>query len=182
MKLGAKIFGVLSGVLIFYLLAGLILPGTWEADVDVLIPAPPSVVFPYLNRMDRWVLWNQMPESATQMEGPSEGVGTALMWDDAQYGEGQVRIVSSEEDSRVEYEVEVEGGALRIHGVLSLNPEGAGTRLHWVEQGDFGWNPLMGYAARGMAESQGEAMRTNVETLRALLEERSPGGDDPVGR
>jgi hypothetical protein len=179
-KLGAKIFGVLSGVLILYLLLGLLLPGTWEAEADIVLPAPPSAVFPYLNRMDRWVLWNPGPESGSEFVGPAEGVGAGLQWDDRHYGEGRLLILvstapppgaggdMSAADARVEYEVQVEGGSLTIHGVISLSPEGNGTRLQWTERGDFGWNPLMGYAARGISTSQGEAMRWKLETLSRL--------------
>ena len=69
----------------------------------------------------------------------------------------------------MEYLVLVEGGSLRIHGIFSLSPERGGTHLSWVERGDFGWNPLMGYAARGMGTAQGEAMRSSLETLRSRL-------------
>ncbi len=168
MKLGAKIFGALSGVLILYLLLGLLLPGRWEAEADMVLHAPPSALFPYLNRMDRWVLWNPGPESGSEFVGPVEGVGAGLQWDDRQYGEGRLLILVSEADARVEYEVQVEGGSLTIHGVISLSPEGDGTRLQWTERGDFGWNPLMGYAARGISASQGEAMRWKLETLSRL--------------
>jgi len=171
MKLGAKIFGALALLLILYLVLGLLLPGRWEAEVEADLPAPPSTVFHFLNRMDRLVLWTSMPESGSNFLGPEEGVGAGLHWDDPQYGEGQVRILVSEADTLVEYLVLVEGGSLEIQGVFSLRPEGAGTRLHWQERGDFGWNPLMGYAARGMAASQREAMRSALEALRSRLEE-----------
>ena len=84
MKLGAKIFGVLSGVLILYLLLGLFLPGTWEAEADTFLPAPPSTVFSFVNQMDSLVLWNRMPESGSEFLGSSEGVGAGLRWDDPQ--------------------------------------------------------------------------------------------------
>lgn len=174
MRLGAKIFGALSGVLILFLLLGLLLPGKWEAEVDIVLPAPPSTIFPFVNRMDRWVLWNPMPESGSEIQGPSEGVGSGLHWDDPQYGEGRVQILVSEKDVLVEYEVLVEEGSLMIHGTFSLSPSGTETRVHWVEKGDFGWNPLMGYAARGMSTAQGEAMRSSLETLRTRLGEGIP--------
>ena len=76
--------------------------------------------------------------------------------------------MGSRQDAEVNYEVEVEGGALKIRGSLFLQPEEAGTRIRWVEEGDFGWNPLMGYATGRMASSQEEAMR---ESLGKLAEE-----------
>jgi len=171
MSLGAKIFGAVSAAFILFLLWGLLLPGTWEARTETLLPATPSAVFKYLDRMDQWVRWNPMPESGSEILGPEKGAGATLKWDDAQYGKGQFQILSSEEYSRIEYEVLIEGGSLRIQGGFSLIPEGNETRLRWVETGDFGWNPLMGYTARGMGESQAEAMRWKLETLRTLLEE-----------
>ncbi len=171
MKLGLRIFGALSGAFLLYLLLGLLLPGTWEAEVDTVLPAPPSTVFPFVNRMDRFVLWNHMPESGPEFLGPAQGVGAGLQWDDPNYGKGRVQILVSEADAHVEYEVLIEGGSLRIHGVFSLSPEEGGTRLRWTERGDFGWNPLMGYAARGMSAAQGEAMRSSLEVLRTLVGE-----------
>jgi len=79
---GAKIFGAVSAAFILFLLGGLLLPGTWEAETVTVLPAAPSTVFPYLNRMDRWVRWNPMPESGSETLGPPEGVGATLRWAD----------------------------------------------------------------------------------------------------
>jgi hypothetical protein len=110
-----------------------------------------------------------MPESGTEVSGPREGVGAGLRWDDPRYGKGRLEITESVSNAQVSYTVDVEEGALRIQGVLSLRPEGSGTRLSWQESGDFGWNPLMGYAARGMGRSQGEAMRASLEKLESII-------------
>jgi hypothetical protein len=167
-KLGAKVFGLLSGILVVYLLVGLLLPRSWRAEADSLVPAPPSSVFPLVNRLSSWASWTHVPETGLEAFGPPTGVGAGVRWDDPRYGAGEVRIVGSEEDRMVEYEVIVENGALTIHGSITLEPEGVGTRVRWVEEGDFGWNPLLGYAARGMSSSQAETMR---QSLRMLSEE-----------
>jgi hypothetical protein len=166
---GAKIFGAIAGVFLIFLLAGLILPGTWEANSDRLLPAPPEAVYPFLAGAEQWVLWNPMPESGSEFIGPLEGAGSGLEWNDPQYGKGRFLVLFSEEDRRVEYEVEIEGGALTIHGTLTLSPEGSGSRLHWTEKGDFGWNPLLGWAAKNMADSQGDAMNASLDTLLTRL-------------
>jgi len=168
MKLGAQVFGALSAALLLFLLLGLLLPGTWKAEAAIFVPAPPSAVFPLINRLTSWGDWTPIPETGLEAFGAAEGVGAGLRWDDPQYGSGETRIVGSRQDAEVEYEVEVEGGALKIRGSLFLEPEEAGTRIRWVEEGDFGWNPLMGYATGRMASSQEEAMR---ESLGKLAEE-----------
>ncbi len=170
MKLGAKILGILSGTLLLYLLVGFLLPGTWQAEASRDLAYPPEAVFPHLNRMESWTHWTAMPDSGTTLFGPAEGPGAGLRWDDPRYGSGHARITENRPGRSVEYRVEIQGGALKVRGILSLTPLATGSRIHWVEEGDFGWSPLMGYAARGMASSQNEAMEAGLGRLEELLE------------
>ena len=179
MKFGAKVFGVLSALLLLFLLIGLLLPGKWEAEAEAVIQAHPEELFPLLNNLENWAQWSPMPESGQEAFGSLSGVGAGLRWDDPQYGVGEVRIVSSQTDAEVGYEVEVEGGALKIQGLLTLERVEGGTRIIWREAGDFGWNPLMGFAARGMASSQGDAMRESLATLARLVTRPGAGTTGP---
>jgi len=169
LSIGARIFGTLAGLFILFLLVGLLLPGSWEAQAEAAFPAPPEAVFPLLERPDQWTLWMPLPPSGVQSFGPPAGPGAGIRWNDPHYGEGEFRILESEETARVLYEVVLEGGSIQIRGALTLSPEDGGTRLQWQERGEFGRNPLLGYTARGMARSQGEAMRTSLENLRDVL-------------
>ena len=169
MRLGAKVFGALAGALLLFLLVGALLPGTWEAESEILLPASPASVFPFLNRPDRWVLWNAMPESGFEYVGPEEGVGAGFEWDDPSYGTGSFRVLRSHPERSVEYEVLIEGGSLTVIGALSMEAKEGGTHLRWTEKGDFGRSPLMGYTARGMAESQSEAMGAKLDSLAVRL-------------
>ena len=165
MKTGAKVFATLSGVLLLFLLVGLLLPGTWRAETEAFLDATPGQVFPFINRLGDWEAWTPFPGTGLEEFGPAEGVGAGLRWDDPGYGSGEARIVASRTNEGVEYEVRIEGGRLRIRGKITLQLQGEGTRVVWVEEGDFGRNPLLGYTARGMASSQGEAMRASLQRL-----------------
>ena len=182
MRLGAKIFGTVALVLILFLLLGVFLPGTWEAKANGFFSASPARVFPFLNRPDRWVEWNSMPESGLGFFGPPEGADAGLEWDDPRYGKGRFRILRSLPEEGIDYEVLIEGGALTISGTIKIRPEAGGTRLEWREAGDFGWNPLLGYSARRMGSTQGTAMMASLEKLRALMESEDPPGSwgDPL--
>lgn len=179
MRWGARIFGAISGILLLYLLVGFLLPGRWKAEETALLSAPPSRVFPLLDHLTAWEAWTPFPESGLEAFGPASGPGAGIRWQDPRYGKGEARITMTRPDAEVRYEVEVEGGALTIRGVLALAPEGAGTRLRWVEEGDFGWNPLMGFAAREMASSQGEAMRASLARLEEASAGPAPGSREP---
>jgi hypothetical protein len=79
-------------------------------------------------------------------------------------------ITSSEAPREVGYEVLVEDGAIRIVGRMQLEPTPSGTRLTWREEGDFGWNPLLGYMAGRMEELQGAQMDASLASLRQIAE------------
>jgi len=181
-KLGAKIFGILSLSLLGYLLLGLLLPGTWEAEVEQVVPASPSRTFSLINNLGAWSSWSPMPEAGVSTFGAEEGAGAGLRWDDPRYGQGEVRILKSQANRSVEYRVEVEGGKLTILGSMTLDSLPHGTRVRWREEGDFGWNPLLGYAARGMQKSQGTAMAESLGTLSRILEEGQEGGPESSPR
>jgi uncharacterized protein YndB with AHSA1/START domain len=170
LSIAARILGTLAGLLILLLVVGLLLPGTWEARWEEDLPAAPAEVFPFLDEPHRWTLWMPLPPSGVETFGPEAGQGAGLRWKDSHYGEGEFRIVESEANARVEYEVSLEGGTLRIRGALTLQPDGDEARLLWQEWGDFGWNPLLGYTARGMARGQSRVMAASLENLRVLLE------------
>lgn len=169
MKIGAAIFGGLSALLLIFLLVGFLLPGTWEAEADIILPESPVSIFPLLDSPEAWEEWFPMPEAGVEHFGNPRGAGAGIRWDDPQYGKGEMRITLSSPDSLIGYEVEIEGGSLVVRGELALSPVPGGTRVFWKEEGDFGRSPLMGYAARGMAGSQGEALKESLEALRRLV-------------
>jgi carbon monoxide dehydrogenase subunit G len=179
LSIAARILGTLTGLLILFLVVGLLLPGSWEARWEAEMAAPPEDVFPFLDEPHRWTLWMPLPPSGIELFGPAAGPGAGLRWKDSHYGEGEFRIVASQANAEVQYEVALEGGSLQIRGALTLHPEGGGARLKWQEWGDFGWNPLLGYTARGMARGQSRAMAASLENLRELLEEAPAQPGDP---
>ncbi len=159
--------GLLLGL---FLLIGWLLPATWEAEASALFAAPPSAVYPHLDSPEGWQAWTPWPESGVTRTGPPRGTGASLAWDDPELGAGAFTIVSATEPERVEYAVLVDEGAMRTDGSLDLRPEGTGVRVTWREQGDLGWNPLMGYWALSLSRAQGEELAKGLERLKALAE------------
>jgi len=180
-SIGVKFFGAGAIFLFSFLLVGLLLPGTWSAEREIVIQAPPGAVFPYLDNPDRWGDWTAWPDANAARRGPERGAGATRSWNDPEFGDGVFTIVASRPEQEVEYRVEVQNGAMVTLGRLILNPEEGGTRVSWREEGDFGWNPLMGYLARSMDRYQGREFEKGLEQLRSVVEEEagpppSPGG------
>jgi hypothetical protein len=56
-----------------------------------------------------------------------------------------------------------------VSGELRIEPLGAASRVTWREEGDLGRNPLMGYVARNMSQSQGAQLAEGLEKLRYIF-------------
>lgn len=172
--LGARFFGTLTVLAILFLLVGFLLPGTWEAERVGTLAAPPGDVYPLVAGPEGWRAWTPWPDSGLVVEGPEDGAGATISWDDPELGNGTFRIVEAHARELVRYEVSVQGGSMRTEGTMRLAPTEGGTRVTWSERGDFGWNPLMGYWALFMERAQGAQMDGALERLEEAATASAP--------
>ena len=173
-----KVAAALAAVLLLFLAVGLLLPGTWTAESRREVDAPPDAVFALLEEPRRWDAWTPWPEVAFTYEGPPRGVGARRSWDDPRLGRGVFTITGSDPPRLLEYRVEVEGGQLVTEGAFRLEPIPSGTLVTWREQGDFGRNPLMSWAALSVGRGQAGELERGLSRLDAAAEGREP---DPEG-
>lgn len=171
MRAAKVLVSALAVLLLFFVGAGLAMDGTWTVERSVDLEAPPEAVFPFVNELEGWNAWTPWDAVEDTLSGPPAGPGATRRWNDPQWGQGEWVIVASEPDRRVTYEVRVEEGTLRTEGEIRLEPLGGGrTRLTWTERGDFGWNPLLAWMARGMDRMQGREMEKNLASLAAAVD------------
>lgn len=170
-----KIMGGLAGLLVLLVVGGLLLPGTWSAHRTAVIRAPAEEIFPYLDTPARWDRWTPWGEVESELEGPARGPGARRSWNHPEQGEGFLEIVATDPPREVRYRVQVDGGAIRMEGRLRLEEVRDGTRVAWEEEGDFGWNPILGYMALTMERSQGAQMSRSLERLRDAVRGGGPG-------
>ena len=170
---GTKILAGAASVLLLLLLLGYLLPAEWEAEATAYMPASPAAVFRFLDSPEGWRAWTPWPESGVERSGPPRGEGAGLSWDDAELGSGSFTLSLVTEAERVEYSVEVGGGAMRATGVVILSAEDGGVRVTWREAGDLGRNPLMGYWALSMDRAQSDELAKGLERLATLVQDSS---------
>ncbi len=166
----AAVLGLAAVAGIALLAIGFLLPGRWQAERSRRLAAPPERVFAHLDSLalwDEWTVWGDMP---TQASGPGTGVGASRSWDDPGYGSGRFTITESDPPGHLAYRVEVEDGSIVVVGRFSLTADRGGTLITWREEGDFGRNPLLGFVARSMGESQGAELDRSLERLRRIVE------------
>jgi uncharacterized protein YndB with AHSA1/START domain len=162
---GWKLSAVIALGLVGLVFAGFFLPGTWSAESARVIAAPADSVFALLDSPRRWDEWTPWPEIEFTYEGPARGAGAQRSWDAERIGAGSFTITAAERAARVEYEVALEGEAQVTRGSFRLEPASGGTLVTWREEGDYGDNPLMGWAALSMRRRHGDELDARLSAL-----------------
>ena len=173
---GTIVLGGGALMLTIFLVVGFLLPGQWSASAEATIPAEPDVVLAWLDSPEGWSAWTPWPDSTTRT-GPERGSGAQITWDSPELGVGSFRIERSSADA-VDYAVRVEGdggSAMQTSGRLTLAAVEGGTRVSWVEDGDLGSNPLMGYWALTMDRAQSTELGKSLDRLAEVIDEAASG-------
>jgi len=113
-----------------------------QAEREIVIDRPPSVVYGVLEsyrRFNEWSPWADLdPNTKYEFSGPDRGVGAKLAWrsEDPSVGAGSQTIRLVEVNKRIETDLDFgEHGKAVSYAVLT--PEGKGTRVVWGFQSDL---------------------------------------------
>jgi effector-binding domain-containing protein/carbon monoxide dehydrogenase subunit G len=159
--------------------AGFLLPERVRVERTVDVARPPATVFTVLNGFRHFRAWSPWaaldPAMQITLEGPTTGVGARLHWSSAQraVGSGSLEIVESLPYRRVGTRQTFSGTSREQRAHFELEPRpGAGTRVTWVVEADFGGNPLdrwFGLMLEGMVGPDIERglarLKAHIETL-----------------
>lgn len=176
---GVIVAGILALFAAAFLIVGILLPGTVEVRRAVEIGASPETVFPFVNDLEAWTEWTPWGELDSELDGPAAGTGARRVWDDPSLGSGSLTLVDSRPPSRVDYVVEIEDGAIRFEGTIAIEAGGPGSVVSWTERADLGWNPVLGWTALTLDESQGLQLSESLDRLKRLVEETGETGTAP---
>ena len=172
---GVIVAGILALLAAAFLIVGILLPGIVEVRRTVEIEAAPETVFPFVNDLEAWTEWTPWGEVDSRLEGPRGGAGARRVWDDPSLGSGSLTLLDTRPPARVDYLVEIEDGAIRFEGTIAIEAGGPGSLVTWTERADLGWNPILGWTALTLDESQGRQLSESLEMLKRLVEERGSG-------
>lgn len=127
---------------------GFFLPQTAHVERSVTIDAPPSMVFTVLNgfkQFPKWSPWAELdPNATTTLDGAPAGVGAKMSWSgNAQVGTGSQEILESTPHSHIKLRLTFGDFPGDFIATYTLVPEGAGTKLTWGFDADYG-NSIFG--------------------------------------
>jgi hypothetical protein len=138
----------------------------------IAILAPPSAIFPFVDDLRNWMLWtswNQREEIHYTYGELAAGEGAEQRWRGARMS-GVLRIVKSERDSGVDYELTMDGHRQRFFGRISLQLEGARTVVTWKCVWDLAENPYRRYIDLLMRWMMGRDLAAGLENLKQVVE------------
>lgn len=162
--------------LVVVLVIGFMLPSTWQVQRSVVINAPVSAIFPYINNLKRWRDWavwyQENPDMVVEYSGPDAGVGATSRWTD-ENGRGAMKIMQSTPNRGIEYQVLFNAGVTSLDGALTLIPEGANTRVVWEAGGVSGANPANRYFALMMRFWIGSDFAASLKRLKEKVEPKT---------
>lgn len=161
---------------ILLILVSFFLPSTYRVERSLAINATPEVLFPYLNELRRWPEWtawntNREPSLVYIQAGPASGEGAVLSWT-ARSGAGSIRLVESEQNSGIVYELNFNEGRFISTGRVDLIPVTNGTRVVWSNYGSFGRNPVGRYLGLLMDKWMGSDFETGLQNLKAKTQRK----------
>ncbi len=132
---------LLAGVV--FAAVGVFLPRTAHVERSIVIDAPPAMVFTVLNgfrQFERWSPWAGIdPDARTTHEGPEAGVGARMSWSgNAEVGSGSQEILESVPFERIRLRLTFGDFGGEFASTYALAAEGAGTRITWAFDADYG--------------------------------------------
>ena len=162
--------------LLVMLVIGFLLPNGWQVERSVVIRAPAAAIFPHINNLKNWRAWvvwyEQHPDLVTEYSGPDSGVGATSRWRDED-GRKALKIMQSEKNHRVDYQVLLNAGISRMDGSLILLPEGTATRVLWETTGQSGYNLANRYVAFFQRYKIGSDFDASLQRLQHKIESKN---------
>jgi len=160
------------------------LPGQVTIARSVVINAPESIVFPYLNDLHRFGDWSPWaardPELAATFSGPDQGKGAKVEWTSSKpsVGAGSMVITDSNPNRHIDLAVNFNG--LDGTSYYEVVPSGSGSKITWGFGYESGTSPLKRWKGLLLDRYVGAEYRDALAKLKDKIEsERKPVAPPP---
>jgi hypothetical protein len=150
------------------------LPSHVTVARSVVINAPESVIFPYLNNLhqfDKWSPWSARdPQLAVSYGGPETGQGARVTWTSKKpsIGTGSMEISETQPNRRIDLAVNFNG--LEGTSAYDIVPSGSGSKVIWTFGYESGTSPLKRWTALMLDGFVGAEYRAGLDRLKEKVE------------
>ena len=115
-------------------------PDSFEVERQIVIAAPPAVIFANLEDFKRWESWSPWeklePGMKKTFSGPASGVGASYAWQGKEVGAGKMTVTDSTPNQKLTIQLDFTKpfeAANVVH--FDLTPASAATRVSWRMNG-----------------------------------------------
>ncbi|MGQ0507327.1 MAG: SRPBCC family protein [Myxococcaceae bacterium] len=179
-----KIFiGFLVAVIVIFLALGFFLPRDWRVEQSVVIAAPADTIYPLIANPRRWTEWaitTRETDASVKdtFSGPEEGVGAKWRWEGTKMGTGELLITQADPKIGVTVENRLVEKESVSKGTLTFSPDGAGTRVTWVDEGTL---PVIsgGFFRRMIQNIISDNLQRGLKELKKVAEQTGTGPNTP---
>ena len=136
-----KILIGIAVIIIVFVIIVATRPSEYSVTRSVAIAAPPDAVFPHVNELKKWAVWNPWekidPAMKLTYEGPASGVGASYAWvGNSKAGEGRMTITESRPAELVRLKLEFFKPMAGVSTAkFTFKPEGRQTTVTWSMTG-----------------------------------------------
>jgi hypothetical protein len=128
---------ILSGLALY----AAVKPADMFVARDIVINAPPEIIFPHINdskKANDWMPWRESdPNVVMQYSGPEEGVGAKSSWDSkGKMGAGEALVIESVPNQTVKTQlIYTRPFTMSQLAEISFTPVEDGTKVTWSVKG-----------------------------------------------
>lgn len=175
MKLLKRLLLGIGILLALLAIVGFFLPSRYRVERSIVVNAPAEAVFARVNTLRTWPEWTawtkaKYPDMETTFSGPDAGVGSVYQWSGKSSGIGSLKITEAEPAKRIVYDLDFENGKYLSVGTIAFIPEGASTRVTWVDEGALGANPINRWFGLMMDSMMGPDFEAGLKNLKQQSE------------
>jgi len=167
------LFGLIALALLFAAVS-LALPSKFRVERSVAIAAPAEKVYPLIAapaEWKRWSAWNQRdPKMQVEYGGPAAGAGARWSWRSETEGNGVMEFTEAVAGQRLTYRLSFPDFGMQSTGQLRIEPQGAGVRVTWSNEGDMGASPVNRWFGLFMDRLVGPDFESGLSNLKRLAE------------
>lgn len=151
-----------------------LLPSQFNVARSAIINAPAEKIYPLIattRQWENWAVWKQRdPNMKIEYAGPESGIGAKWSWESKSEGSGEMEFTSAEPNKLLSYRLLFKDFNTTSAGTLTLEPDGANTKVTWSFVGEAGNNPMMRYMGLMMDGMIGKDFEAGLANLKALAE------------
>lgn len=176
MQRPTRILIATSVFLFAMMIISFLLPDFWQVRRSIVIEARAGTIFPFLNDPRKWREWmlvyQQQAPHPIEYSGPASGIGATSRWND-EYGANVMKIMETEKNYSINYQILFQAGMARTEGRFLLLPADAATRVVWEAGGGNIHGPMNRYYALFLRIRMGKDFDASLQRLKQKIESKS---------